>query len=252
MGNQTQTDPIAKLDESGLMSAKSAEAWIRVDLRGDGRKATAEDLGISPWSLDDRRRDARSRVDSLPDMIRALVDLDEDLDADLDVLDELRDLIPDEPEEVAEPTEPTETPDDSPESTASGWDRLMSIPEISQISRSGSDRADLIIRLDDPSDETIREVVAIVEPLGYRADKLIPQFGGGDDVIHFEADDEDRDEPRLDPELDLASPLRRDDESDEEDELPYSCADCGRRFASGAALGGHRRYCEARRARLDE
>ena len=315
-----------------LMPRKQIEALVCRDLCGYSRKRTAEMLGISVYTVDDRLRRARTNRDAVVDLVSGLVETGvidaDDLGIEVEVVEseespeeepdgEAADSVETEPEPKPETDSPSETSDDAP----SPWERIMSLDVVTEITRSSDGSAVSIQTKDSTEDEDELIVEALGElGLGVYDQTAFGSTGVGkirarrpsdpepeprqidddldaavvespvedapdeDDLLcHYcgdrvEIDDDspdlivswndDADHPAcsdcisdvvMGASLDVLPEYRDDPEEptpeprDLDDDLvpaaerkPHVCKDCGRGFASGAALGGHRRYCRLR------
>ena len=109
----------------------------------------------------------------------------------------------------------------------------MSISDVTNVSRS---RGSVAVTLDEPTDEVVDQVRDLHGELDY----AIWNVEDGADRTKVRGRGVDSDEPAPEPrhlDDDLVSIVER---------KPHVCQSCGRGFATGAGLGGHRRYCRMR------
>jgi len=230
-----------------LMPRKQIEALVCRDLCGYSRKRTAEMLGISVYTVDDRLRRARTNRDAVVDLVSGLVEtgvIDAD-DLGIEVVEseespeeepdgEAADSVETESESKPETDSPSETSDDAP----SPWGRIMSLDVVTEITRSRDGSAVSIQTKDSTEDEDEMIVEALRElGLGVYHQTVFGSTGVGKIRARRPSESDPEPEPRQIDDEDLVSVVER---------KPHVCKDCGRGFASGAALGGHRRYCRLR------
>ena len=222
-----------------LMPRKQIEALVCRDLCGYSRKRTAEMLGISVYTVDDRLRRARTNRDAVVDLVSGLVETGvidaDDLGIEVEVVEseespeeepdgEAADSVETEPESKPETDSPSETSDDAP----SPWGRIMSLDVVTEITRSSDGSAVSIQTKDSTEDEDELIVEALGElGLGVYNETAFGSTGVGKIRARRPSDPEPEPEPRqIDDELDAAiveSPVE--DAPDEDDLLCHYCGD---------------------------
>lgn len=260
MATQGPTDLTAEqitdlLTESGpedartIIPPKQAAAYAHRELLGDSRAETADALGVSVYTVDDRLRRARANVEAVEATARTLTELGVFSDTD--------DSSTQEPQETATETADDDAANDSPDdtdSTARLWGRLMAIESVSKVERKPGRRR-LQVNLTDPTEDDTDTVADLAARLGYDdVANYAPNFGGGDtDVLVFEigvdGDTDDAPEPR--PLTDgltaavtpLTEPVGR-NPTVEQEPAQHVCKGCGATYSTPSALGGHRSHCD--------
>jgi len=276
-GDVTADDVVARLVDAGPEDARTilpkaqGEALVYRDLLDRSRQATADALDVSVYTVDDRLARARANRDALAAVARLLRDLDvldgEDLGDETATLDAF---------EEAEEAEPDETAEEEPETpvfevvgvedtdAADSWGRLMARDGVKQVTR-GSPGGITSVKLDPATDDLVEAVKADLAALGL-APFGVEEYGGdvstvrarvpeedADDAVEEESDDvEHVDEPEPEEDVEeISGDAEVEEEPAEEDGETFTCEDCGATFDTAGGLGGHRRYCEERRERVE-